>query len=479
MQGCKQFEPRLFYQLSLDALVPAEHLVRRLATVDLSWVRPATAGHYSHTGKPSVDPVVVARLLILGFLYNIDSERQLMRDVQVNLAYRWYLGYDLDEAVPNHSVLSKARRRLGVAFFQRLFAYIVDSCRQAGLIQGDNLLLDSTLVDANASLDSITTLRYKPAEYWRQLEQHCDGSDLEDDQIDQAPMGHKRPREKRTCDEKYSPTDPEASLVSRPGQKARLRYKTHFAVDDAEGIVTAVASTSGAADDTSVVPELLDRHFQSCPQPHRAIADHLYGSQDCLEYLQKQGIETVIPLRQGGNKHGRFDKQQFAYDLQEDVFRCPAGQTLRRRRTQRKDRKAFYSCDSGICSACDLRDQCVGSADPNACRQVTRFDSPYADKASAACSSQLGRRLLRKRQTCIEGLFGQAKNNHGLRRARWRGRANMYIQSLLTAIVLNVKKLLKTLCNPAQAPGQSSARQNAVARLQNIFLSWISSLVRP
>ncbi len=161
MQGCKQFEPRLFYQISLEELVPKEHLVRRLADVlDFSWIRLVTASLYSHTGRPSIDPEVVAKLLLLGYLYNISSERQLMRDVQVNLAYRWYLGYDLDEEVPDHSILSKARRRFGLEFFEKLFEYILGCCQDVGLVRGENVLMDSTIVGANASLDSVMTLRY-------------------------------------------------------------------------------------------------------------------------------------------------------------------------------------------------------------------------------------------------------------------------------------------------------------------------------
>lgn len=259
MQGCKQLEPQLFYQLSLEQMVPADHLVRRLADVlDFSWVRLATAQQYSHTGKPSIDPVVVAKLLVLGFLDNISSERQLMRQVQVNLAYRWYMGYDLDESIPNHSILCKARRRLGVTFFEQLFGWILECCRQAGLVRGENVLVDSTLVEANASLDSITALRYRPAEYWEQLEKTT-ASSTEPPPQDAEPhsgqgMGQKRPRQDRTSQEKHSATDPDASLMRRPGQKAKPAYKAHMAVDEQQGIVTAVATTGAAVDDTAVVP---------------------------------------------------------------------------------------------------------------------------------------------------------------------------------------------------------------------------------
>ena len=175
------------------------------------------------------------------------------------------------------------------------------------------------------------------------------------------------------------------------------------------------------------------------------MADHLYGSQDCLGYFQDKGIETIIPQRKGGNAHKGLDKSEFSYDSERDIYLCPAGQILRRRRTQGCNCKAFYSCDVGVCGACELRDQCVCSLEPDAVRQVTRFDTEYVERAQAACASGHGRRLLKKRQTCMEGLFGQAKSWHGLDRARLRGLVKMHIQGLLTAMVLNVKKLLQVV----------------------------------
>jgi transposase len=444
MQGCKQFEPRLFYDVSLEKLMPKDHLVRRLAEVlDLSWVRSATARLYSHTGRPSIDPVVVAKLLLLGYFYNIDSERQLMRDVQVNLAYRWYLGYDLDEEIPDHSILSKARRRFGTAFFEQFFEFTLGRCQDAGLVAGQNVLIDSTIVQANASLDSLSTLRYRPAEYWQQLEQQAEPeTDPEDSD---RHLGQNRQRQDRTSDRKYSKTDPDCSLYRRHGRETKLAYKTHFLADSDKGVVTAVATSSAAVDDTTVVPQLVDDHEHRCGRPIRAVADQLYGSQDCLGYLQDRGIETVIGQRKGGNAHGGFDKSAFEYDSDRDVYRCPAGQVLRRRRTQKSNSKAFYSCDGAVCGQCRLRERCIPSAKPDGVRQVTRFDTPYVERAQAACASREGRQLLKRRQTCIEGLFGQAKSQHGLDRARLRGLPKMHIQGLLTAIVLNIKKLLAVI----------------------------------
>jgi transposase len=445
MQGSKHCENRLFYQVSLESLVPQDHMLRRLASVvELGWVRTATAKHYSNTGKPSIDPVVIAKMMIVGFLYNINSERQLMREIQVNLAYRWYLSYDLDEDIPNHSVLSKARRRLGQHFFERLFGSVLQLCRQAGLIDGSNVLIDSTLVKGNASVESVTVLNYSPAQYFQQLDAVAEPEEQAD--VDQRQkgdeLGSNRPGDNRLCDQKRSTTDPDATLA-RKGKTAVLGYKTHVCADSHKGVITAVIVSTAAADDTSAVPELLDKHSDVLDEmPQCVVADGAYGSQDCLAYVQNKGIETVIKKRSGGNKHGGYDKSRFVYDSVKDVFTCPAGSQLRRIRTDIKKSKAHYRCDVCYCGSCVQRSACLGKNSTARARTVTRFDTPYEARAQASCSSSLGRKLLTVRQTLLEGLFGQGKNFHGLGRARWRGLGNMLIQSLLIATVLNVKKLL-------------------------------------
>lgn len=156
MLGEKRYVPKLIYHFNLEARVPADHLLRRVAAaVDFSFVRRLTARFYSHTGQPGIDPVVLCKMALIGYLYGITSERRLAEELRLNLAYMWFVGYDLDELTPDHSVLSKARARFGVTTYQAFFAEIVRQCEQAGLVQGDRLYADSTLVRANASLDSV------------------------------------------------------------------------------------------------------------------------------------------------------------------------------------------------------------------------------------------------------------------------------------------------------------------------------------
>jgi len=459
MQGSKHCAGRLFYQVSLESLVPQDHMLRRLArVVELGWVRTATAEHYSNTGKPSIDPVVIAKMMIVGFLYNINSERQLMREIQVNLAYRWYLNYDLDEDIPNHSVLSKARRRLGQHFFEQLFGSVLQLCRQSGLIDGSNVLIDSTLVKGNASVETVTALKYSPAQYFQQLDAVAEPEEQAD--VDQRQkgdeLGSNRPGDNRLCDQKRSSTDTDATLA-RKGKTVVLGYKTHVCADSHEGVITAVTVSTAAADDTSAVPELLDKHSDALDQmPQRVVADGAYGSQDCLAYVQNKGIETVIKKRSGGNKHGGYDKSSFVYDSVRDIFTCPAGEQLRRIRADIKKSKAHYQCDAVRCGVCVQRMACLGEKSTAKARSVTRFDTPYEARAQASCSSSLGRKLLTVRQTLLEGLFGQGKNFHGLGRARWRGLGNMLIQSLLIATVLNVKKLLSSSRRAASSVAASA-----------------------
>ena len=156
MMGKRVFAPKLYYQLSLDQLVPQNHLLRQIATVvDFSFVYPVAISHYSHTGQPSVDPAVIFKTMLIGYLYGITSERRLMSEIQVNLAYRWFLGYDFDELIPDHSVLTKARGRFGMDVFEKFFDHSIQLCSQAGLLGEGPVYVDATHVGAAASMESL------------------------------------------------------------------------------------------------------------------------------------------------------------------------------------------------------------------------------------------------------------------------------------------------------------------------------------
>jgi transposase len=250
MMGEQQFETKLYYQLSLDRLVPEDHLLRRIAAaVDFSFVRPLCRPFYSHTGQPSVDPVVIFKMLLIGYLYGITSERRLAREVSLHLAYRWFLGYDFDVPTPDHSVLSKARARLSSEVFEEFFRRSIELCRQAGLVEEGPVYVDSTLIRAGASMDSLIRREdmVRPplsiAEYLQRLDQEgepAEGPQDSDSSRGTSPAGKPVPPNRRLV----SRTDPEASLVNRPDFGRHLAYKAHLAVAGRRGqVITAAVAT--------------------------------------------------------------------------------------------------------------------------------------------------------------------------------------------------------------------------------------------
>ncbi len=489
MQGKKNFEPRLFYQISLADFVPQDHLLRKLEKVlDLDWIRKATREYYSHTGKPSVDPVVLVKMLLIGYLYDIRSERRLAEEMSLNLAYRWYIGYDLDEEVPDHSIFSKARKRFGKKLFLEVFEHILKQCLKAGLVGEDSLFVDSTLVKANASMSSLVEVKLSPEIYWRKLESSEEvkgprgrppkgkvsrqvGSHFTG-KTDLKKMGRRRRDRKASYLKKRSTTDPDATVHYRPGIGASLSYKAHLATD-AGGVITAIAVSSSAVHDTNMLPELLARHKRQIGNPHLVVGDSHYGSFEALSYLQDQGIKTAIPPIGPRNRPHHYPKTLFRYDKEQDLFICPRGKKLRRRCKSYPTNQVIYRAKKEECNICPDRKKRIDSTRTVA-RQVTRYDGDQIEKAQAFYDSALGKELMQKRKTAIEGVFAQAKSFHGLRRAKFRGKEKMEIQLLLTAAVINLKKLL------ARARASSLETTNTFKNvynfvLHNLFEYWSNS----
>src|SRR5260370_6464295 len=241
MMGSKSTEPKLLVHFDLDAQIPRHHILRRIAeAVDFTFVRNLARPYYSHTGQPSVDPAVLFKLTLLGYLYRIVSERQICEEASLNLAWRWFLGYELEEEIPDHSVLTKARRRFGIKVYEQFFQHVVRLCEMRGLIQGKTLFLDSTQIEANASRESMRgrtlvkelgSARAYVHEVW-----HSNLGEADDDGVQRTRPG-RGPANRGLV----SRTDPEAQLMSRPGRPHKLMHKAQIAVDGGRArVVTAV-----------------------------------------------------------------------------------------------------------------------------------------------------------------------------------------------------------------------------------------------
>jgi transposase len=428
MMGHEQArEPRLFYtDFNLDRRVPADHPLRRVEKhIDFRFVRAEVASLYGERGNPSVDPAVLLKLNFLLFLENVPSERQLMEQMPLRLDWLWFCGYDLDDAVPDHSVLSKARRRWGPEVFASFFARILAQCVEAGLVDGQTVHVDASVIAANASRDAVQpVLRKTGEELYARLEK-----------VSEPPADS-------GSGNFTSPTDPDARLTRAKGE-AVLGYKEHRVVDDRAGVITATETTGAATSEAHVLPQLLDSHARAVgEQAKTVVADKQYGTAENYRSVEARGAEACIPHERRVHPEGKFPHDVFRYDVSRDVYVCPAGETLTRWNDKPEEQRVQYKGRAETCAACAMRGPCTKAKDG---RRVDRHNlQEYIDRADGGLSKGERHRLMARRKSVMEGSFADAANNHGFKRARWRGLTRVRIQGLLIATIQNVRKLLRS-----------------------------------
>jgi transposase len=438
LQGEKAEQDDLFFYGSLDSLVPQDDPFRRLdSLLDLTWLRQETKSLYSYTGRPSIDPVVIAKLMLIAYFKGIASERELMRQVQVNLAYRRFIHYRLSEVLPDHSNLTRARQRLGETPIRKFFEYALRLCVDAGLVGGELQCIDSTFVQADASLRSLrprlveVEAKRATQHLFRLLDEQAGG-----DADDQEPPKTKPPS--RQSDYQVSRTDPDSGFYTRGGNKTKLGYLVHYAVDRTKQIITGVLTVSAHHNDVEQILPLVDQVAAQGIRTQAVAADRGYSSGAVYEGLTQRQIAAFIPpLENGVERQGYFGRSEFSYEPESDRYRCPNGSWLNRQGRSSENR---YRARPQDCAACPLRRRCT----PGKVRSLRI--SPYEDHLEAARelqASQRARRAAIERNVCSERSFAEAKDEHCLRRAQRRGLANMTIQALLTAAAMNFKRYLK------------------------------------
>jgi transposase len=436
MMGIHQPQDELFsYQVNLEKRVRPDHPLRRVVqAVDFSFARGEVAQFYGGNGNESVDPVILLKLMFLLFYDNVASERELMNVVPERLDYLWFLGYGLDDEIPNHSVLSKARRLWGQEVFQRLFVRSVEQCVAAGLVSGDKLHLDASLVAANASKDSV--LKSSPELIAAYATAYAAQEKKLNDPAD-------RPGFQAVNDRAISTTDPDAALVSKGGRGSHPAYHHHRAVDDAHGVITAVETTSGSIAENKKLGALMEQHEHNTDcQIKTVVADHKYGTAENFVACHQQGVVTHLgdAKAKRGKSEGIFGEDRFAYQPASDTYVCPAGQHLHRRRYVRRQRVWEYGASKATCANCALRTQCTRS---KAARTISRHEAAeILEVCRAQSRSAAGKRDRQRRQYLIEGSFADAANNHGFKRARWRRLWRQQIQDYLIAAIQNIRIML-------------------------------------
>ena len=449
MMGTTKAQKEMFsYQVDLDKRVRDDHPLRKIQSlVDFGFVRAEVANRYGYNGNVSTDPEVILKMMILLFLDDVSSERELMRIIPERLDYLWFLGYGLDDKIPDHSVLSKARKRWGSEVFESLFVRIVRQCVEQGLVSGSKIHMDASLVDANASKNSVVK---GTEEFIRSIREVVHSQVLKLDDENELARGKKY--HETVNDKAVSMTDPDAALTRKDGD-SRPRYKSHRVVDDAQGVITGVISTPGSVKENGQLMKLVEQHESNTGYDvSTVVADRQYGTAENFRMCQERGVRThmgdMLEAQQDNpSRQGIYPESAFHYDAHVDAYQCPAGQWLRRRNHRLSRQASEYAASWKTCNVCALRSQCTRATMGG--RSIKRHvGHTWIEQGRAQSRSSDARRDRRRRKWLMEGSFADAANNHGFKRARWRRLWRQQIQDYLIATVQNVRILMRNTSNP-------------------------------
>ena len=463
--------------VSLEELVPKDHFYRRLeARLDLSFARELVAPLYANGGRPSVDPVVFFKLQLVMFFEDLRSERQLMAVVADRLSLRWYLGYDLDEPLPDHSSLTRIRERFGLEVFRRFFERIVQECFDAGLVWGEELFFDATKVEANASMESRMP-RFAAQAHLGELfggEETSEtgvggnvalppaGADLgilptvedrglraknaqESDWVskngkpDRAIVRHGY---RRRSDYEVSLTDPDAALMQHKRGASRLGYHAHYVVDGGKArVILSVLVTPADVMENQPMLDLLWRTtFRWRTRTRRVTGDATYGTKENIAALEKASIRAYLSMTDFEKKSPYYGQSRFVYNPEQDLYRCPQGELLRLYTHSYTERVTKYQANPESCNACPVKSECTPGDHGRVVRRS--FDEEFLERVRAYRETEPYRKALRKRKVWVEPLFGEAKEWHGMRRFRLRTLRGVNIEALMIAAGQNIKRLL-------------------------------------
>ena len=450
MGRLKREQEQLFYSFCLEEAVPDDHQVRAIAAVlDLSWVHGELAPSYSPLGRPSIDPALMIRMLIVGYVFAIRSERALCRDVRVNLAYRWFCGLSIEDKLPDHSAFSRARneRFRDSAFFRSVFERVVEACIAAGLVGGEGFAVDASLIAADANKQ-----RSIPGKDWdknRTPEKASRAVREYLSTLDDAAFG----AASGVTPKFVSPSDPAAQWTGAMRGPAFFAYADNYLIDLKFGVIMDVeASRAIRPAEVGAAKTMIERTEQRFDiKPERLAADTAYGSGANLNWLVKdKDIAPHIPvIDKSKREDGTFSREDFTLDKERNVYTCPAGKTLTTTGKRVNDGETIlFRASSHDCGPCPLKSKCCpktpGRKIPRSiyeeARDVARALAKTAAFAKSCCD--------RKR---VEMLFAHLKRILRLGRLRLRGPRGAQDEFTLAAIAQNLRRLAKLVARPPPA----------------------------
>ncbi len=477
MQGKKEFTPQLFYDLSLDRLVPLDNYYRIIQReLSFDFLYQATSKYYGKEGQKSIDPVVFFKILLVGYLNNINSDRALIRYCSNCLDVRLFLGYDLNEDLPWHSTISRTRQLLGEEVFLELFRKVLSLCIDKGMVQGRRQAVDSAFIKANASMDSLVEKEVleDASAYVNELEENSEYKvtstrkklveqhhNWKKEEFKAMPAARKSVQINEDGEEirpkflsnhtHYSPTDPDAKISTKPGKPRQLNYAGQLAVDDKHHVITGACASTAGSKDSAIFSEIMNQtlaNFKSNEmQIDQVLADAGYSSGDSLQYCEDNNIDAWIP------NFGQYkpEREGFIFNGELNQYECiqeGGNKAILPFKGIRTDSKGYekktYRSSERDCKDCPLRAQCCG--------KVSKFkkldDSvhkPLYDRMHEKITKnkRYFKQMVKRRSATVEPVLGTLINHHNMKRinSRGMGQANKHV--LLAALCYNLKKYLK------------------------------------
>ena len=438
MMGQHTRSESLFYYFRLEDHVPENHLLRLIDRhVSFEFVRENLRDSYSETGRPSIDPEVLLRILLLGYLYGVTSERKLVEELRMHLAWRWFTGLGFDQEIPNHSTFSKNRhgRFQESKLFEELFERIVDQCIRAGLVNGEHMSVDGSFIQANANNESRIPREQLAvaAQVKRTVREYL--TELEQENGDGEPV-HQQ--------ERVSTTDPDATYASKGNAAAKLGYYDNYLVDNASCVVVGVQATAARlSKESAAARDMIDRYHERHGRlPQSLAADNTYGNGELLHWLNERGIKPYIRVKESPMpKSDLYGIEKFTYVPEQNCYLCPEGKQLKYVGINQLNRTHVYHSTLKRCRDCSQKNQCtrgkyrmlaIHTCEPARQRAYELARTPEF------AQSQRNRRK-------VEALFAELKNQIGLRRLRLRRIRFVREQFYLAAAVQNLKRLVRFL----------------------------------
>ena len=503
MQGKKHYSEKLFKQFQLSDRVPADNFYRRLKEMlELRWLYKATKNYYGTEGQQSIDPVVFIKLMLIGYLENLGSDRRIINTVSLRLDMLFFIDYDIDEPLPWHSTLSRTRQLYGEELFKDFFKQVLKQCIDKGMVAGRRQVMDSVAVKANASMDSLVEkeILEDVSAYTDELKNEEEKTDDEHNDPtnnktvsaarNKAVQLHHQWKAKAYKDmpkrkhgkfvsnhTHYSTTDADARVSVKPGKPRQLNYQAQVSVDTAHHVITQIQTDYADKKDSQCLPSLLtstinNLHEQGL-QIEEVFADAGYSSGEALRSLEENNISAYIP------NFGQYkpSREGFSYDKENDRYTCSRGVHLPFKKittTSLGYKMKVYRSSAKDCGPCPLRSVCIGKSDFKKIDDT--IDKPFYDRMHARLQAVNREKTRQIRSSTVEPVLGTLVNYLAMRRVNTRGikQANKCI--IMSAVAYNLKKLLKWQSRKIKVMTMAKMKEikNTVENLVFSFLHTVS-----